>query len=94
MPLQNDQFIWWLNDVYEFLDTQRRQKIYSDPLTSYVLRALTLHSIPEEKFYARTSGEVYTASNIEKTGNSNSKSRLVINRRNGSASKTIRSLNH
>ncbi len=46
----------WLADVVTFLNQVPRQTVYTDPVTSYVLRGATRHVVPGWKFYGGRSG--------------------------------------
>ncbi|MEK9685652.1 MAG: hypothetical protein VW226_14000, partial [Rhodospirillaceae bacterium] len=92
-PLTNSQNIRWLEDVAEFLDTQPRQVVHTDPVTSYVLRGMTGQLLPGRKFYPNTSGFNFSEMSADAIARLDS-GFLLINRRNGAASRTVAALPH
>ena len=93
-PLHSHQSEAWLADLVQFLETQPRQVIFTDPVTAYVLRALTRHSLPGNKFYVHTSGVQFKEYSPEEIRTAFGKGLVVVNRRDGPPSRTVRSLRH
>jgi len=93
-PLSNSQNIRWLEDVAEFLDTQPRQVVHTDPVTSYVLRGMTGQGLPGRKFYPDTSGYKFSEMSLDDISSLTDSGIVLLNLRNGSKSKTVQSLQH
>lgn len=93
-PLHEHQTEAWLADLVEFLETQPRQMIFTDPVTAYVLRGLTGHILPGSKFYPNTSGFDFRETDSEDPQVLFRKGLVVLNFRNGADSRTTKALNH
>ena len=84
----------WLGDLVQFLETQPRQVIFTDPITSYVLRGLTSQILPGHKFYAHTSGIDFRQIAQEELLARFGDGLVVLNFRDGPDSKVTQALNH
>jgi hypothetical protein len=93
-PLQEHQTEAWLADLVQFLETQPRQVIFTDPVTSYVLRGLTSHILHGNKFYAHTSGFDFRETDSEDPQVLFRNGLVVLNFRDGADSRTTKALNH
>lgn len=94
IPLNESQDIHWIEDVVEFLETQPRQTIRTDPVTSYVLRGMTNHLLPGRKFYSHTSGIDFSGLSMKQLIEVASSGLVLVNLRDGSDSKTVAALGH
>ena len=93
--LEANQSLLWLADVEEFLRTQPSQKICTDPVTSYVLRANTSHSVPGDKFYLHSgSGQDFSTLSDHELGQNTRDCLVITNLRDGPMSNTVKSLQH
>ena len=94
IPLEQNQSIFWLQDVTRFLNSQSKNLLLTDPVTSYVLRSQTKHSIPGSKFYAHSSGIDFTKITPAEFLKQANNVIVVINLRNGPDSNTTNALRH
>jgi hypothetical protein len=93
-PLKTRQSVEWLGDLVQFLETQPRQVIFTDPITSYVLRGLTSQILPGNKFYGHTSGIDFRQIAQEELLARFGDGLVVLNFRDGPDSKVTQALNH
>ena len=94
VPLETRQSVEWLGDLVQFLETQSRQVIFTDPITSYVLRGLTSQILPGHKFYAHSSGVDFRKIVLKGLPEKFGDGLVVLNFRDGPDSKTTQTLNH
>ena len=93
--LEANQSFSWLADVEDFLRAQPSQKICTDPVTSYVLRANTYHTVPGGKFYLHSgSGKDFSAMPDQELSESTQDCLVIANLRDGPMSNTVKSLQH
>ena len=93
--LEANQSLSWLADVEEFLRTQPSQKICTDPVTSYVLRANTSHGVPGDKFYLHSgAGQDFSTLSDHELGQNTRDCLVITNLRDGPMSNTVKSLQH
>ena len=93
--LEVNQSFSWLADVEDFLRAQPIQRICTDPVTSYVLRANTSHIVPGGKFYLHAgSGQDFSAMQDHELGQNTRDCLVVANLRDGPMSNTVKSLQH
>ena len=93
-PLEKNQGIEWLDDVVSFLEFQPRQHIYTDPVTSYVLRALTRHQVPGKKFYPHSTNIDFHKLSATEIATTLKNGLVIINLRDGPTSMTTNALQH
>jgi len=93
--LEVNQSLSWLADVEDFLRGQPSQKICTDPVTSYVLRANTRHYVPGYKFYLKSrSGRDFSAMPDQELSENTQDCLVIANLRDGPTSTTVKSLQH
>lgn len=89
LPINARQTLTWLEDLGTFLNTLDGNNIITDPVTSYVLRGMTHHSVRGWKFYGGRSGYDFKSMTEENGIEWLLKMKrgiIVINRRDGPVS--------
>lgn len=94
IKLDQSQNIYWLDDVANFLNSQPRRIVRTDPVSSYVLRGMTNQRLPGRKFYPHTSGFDFNKYTFEEIKNWHENGYILVNLRDGAPSKSVISLNH